>query len=80
MKRTEQQREVHHSTDPPVNQEQEVEGFNCSACGLYVIRNDEASGTKCAECHQWFDFCERCMPDTASHFPDVEWLCRGCRQ
>ncbi len=81
MKGTEQQREVHHSTEPPVNREQEAEeGFRCSACEVYVIRNDEASSTKCAECHQWFNFCERCMPDTASRFADAEWLCLGCKQ
>jgi hypothetical protein len=80
MKGTEQQREVHHSTEPPVNEVQEVEGFRCSACGMYVTRNGEACGKKCAECHQWFNFCQRCMPDTASRFPDAEWLCLGCRQ
>ncbi len=81
MKGTEQQREVHHSTEPPVNQEQEVEqGFRCSACGMDAMRNDEACGKKCAECHQWFNFCQRCMPDTAFGFPDAEWLCLGCGQ
>jgi len=81
MKRTEQQREVHHSTEPLVNQQQKVEeGFTCSACGMYVMRNDETSGIKCAECHQWFNFCERCMPDMASRFAYSEWLCPGCRQ
>lgn len=80
MKGTEQQREVHPSTEPPVNQVREVEGFTCSACGMYVMRNHEASGMKCAKCHQWFNFCQRCMPDPAPRFPDAEWLCLGCRQ
>jgi hypothetical protein len=81
MMRTEQQGEVHHSTEPPVYQEQEVEeGFSCSACEMYVSRNHEAGGTKCAECHQWFNFCETCMPVAASRFADAEWLCLGCRQ
>jgi hypothetical protein len=78
MKGTEQQREE-HITEPSVNQEQEVEGFRCSACGIYVMRNDEPSGRKCAGCHQWFDFCQRCMPDTESRFPDTRWICLGCR-
>ena len=78
MRRTTQQPEVHHSVQRVILEQEAEEGFTCSTCAVYEMRNDEASGMKCAECHQWFDFCHRCMLERTSRVADMEWLCPAC--
>ena len=79
MRRTTQQPEVDHRVEPIVTEREAEEGLTCSVCAVYEMRDDEACGMKCAGCHQWFNFCHRCMPERTSRFADMEWRCPACR-